>query len=113
MAALPETVERAAALRDLIRYHDERYYAHDEPEIADAEYDDLLNELRAIESEYPELVVDDSPTQRPGAAGVPTPFSEVRHLQPMLSLDNAFSRDDLVAWGERIGRLVTESVGKI
>lgn len=110
MAAPPETADRAAALRDLIRYHDEQYYAHDEPEIADAEYDDLLNELRAIESAYPELVVDDSPTQRPGAAGIPTPFSEVRHLQRMLSLDNAFSRDDLVAWGERIGRWVTESV---
>lgn len=110
MAAPPETVNRAAELRDLIRYHDERYYGHDEPEIADAEYDDLLNELRTIEAEYSELVVDDSPTQRPGAAGIPTPFSEVRHLQPMLSLDNAFSRDDLVAWGERIGRLVTESV---
>ncbi|MEO6469075.1 MAG: NAD-dependent DNA ligase LigA [Acidimicrobiia bacterium] len=110
MAAPPETVDRAAALRDLIRYHDERYYGHDEPEIADAEYDDLLNELRTIEAEYPELVANDSPTQRPGAAGIPTPFSEVRHLQPMLSLDNAFSRDDLVAWGERIGRLVTETV---
>ncbi len=110
MAAPPETVDRVAVLRDLIRYHDERYYGHDEPEIADAEYDDLLNELRSIESEHPELVADDSPTQRPGAAGIPTPFSEVRHLQPMLSLDNAFSRDDLVAWGERIGRLVTESV---
>lgn len=110
MAAPPETVDRAAELRELIRYHDERYYGHDEPEIVDAEYDDLLNELRAIESEYSELVVDDSPTQRPGAAGIPTPFSEVRHLQPMLSLDNAFSSDDLVAWGERIGRLVTESV---
>jgi len=110
MAAPPETIDRAAALRDLIRYHDERYYGHDEPEIADAEYDDLLNELRTIEAEYPELVVDDSPTQRPGAAGIPTPFSEVRHLQPMLSLDNAFSRDELVAWGGRIGRLVTEPV---
>ncbi len=110
MAAPPETVDRAAELRELIRYHDERYYGHDEPEIVDAEYDDLLNELRAIESEYSELVVDDSPTQRPGAARIPTPFSEVRHLQPMLSLDNAFSSDDLVAWGERIGRLVTESV---
>ncbi len=109
-AADTATVERAAELRELVRYHDERYYGHDEPEVTDAEYDDLLNELRAIEAEYPELGVEDSPTQRPGAAGIPTPFSEVRHLQPMLSLDNAFSRADLDAWGERIGRLVTEPV---
>ena len=110
MVASKQTVERAAELRDLIRYHDERYYGHDEPEVSDAEYDDLLNELRAIETGHPELVTEDSPTQKPGAARVPTPFSEVRHLQPMLSLDNAFSREDLLAWGERIGKLVTESV---
>ncbi|MBK5288685.1 MAG: NAD-dependent DNA ligase LigA [Acidimicrobiia bacterium] len=110
MVAPKGIVERIAELRDLIRYHDERYYGHDEPEVSDAEYDDLLNELRGIEAENPELVTEDSPTQRPGAARVPTPFSEVRHLQPMLSLDNAFSRDDLFAWGERIAKLVTEPV---
>ncbi len=110
MAAPKAQVRRSAELREQIRYHDERYYGHDEPEVSDAEYDELLNGLRAIEAEFPDLVTDDSPTQKPGAAMVPTPFSEVRHLQPMLSLDNAFSRDDLVAWGERIGRLVTESV---
>ena len=110
MVASKQTVERVAELRDLIRYHDERYYGHDEPEVSDAEYDDLLNELRALEADHPELVTDDSPTQKPGAARVPTPFSEVRHLQPMLSLDNAFSRDELLAWGERIAKLVTESM---
>ena len=110
MAAPKAQVQRSAELRDLIRYHDERYYGHDEPEITDAEYDDLLNELRGIEAEFPELVTDDSPTQKPGSARVSTPFSEVRHLQAMLSLDNAFSRADLVAWGERIGRLVTETI---
>ncbi len=102
--------ERVAELRDAIRYHDERYYGQDAPEITDAEYDDLMRELRDLEAEHPELRTDDSPTQRPGAATVPTPFSEVRHLQPMLSLDNAFSREDLVAWEERIGRLVTDPV---
>ncbi|MEP6625053.1 MAG: NAD-dependent DNA ligase LigA [Acidimicrobiia bacterium] len=110
MAAPKAQVRRSAELAEQIRYHDERYYGHDEPDVTDAEYDELLNELRAIEAEFPDLVTDDSPTQKPGAAMVPTPFSEVRHLQPMLSLDNAFSRDDLEAWGERIGRLVTESV---
>jgi len=112
--AVPDDVSaRAAELRDLIRYHDERYYGHDEPEISDAEYDALVAELRAVESEYPEAITPDSPTQRPGAASAPTPFSEVRHLQPMLSLDNAFSREDLVAWGERIGKLVPAPIAYV
>ena len=98
--------ERIAELRDSIRHHDERYYGDDAPEITDAAYDDLLRELRDLEATNPELVTADSPTQKPGAAHVPTPFSEVRHLQPMLSLDNAFSRDDLLAWGERLARIV-------
>ena len=97
---------RATELREAIQYHNERYFGHDEPEISDAEYDALVRELRALEAEHPELVTEDSPTQRPGAAPIPTPFSEVRHLRPMLSLDNAFSREELVAWGERLGRLV-------
>lgn len=101
---------RAAELRDEIRYHDERYFGHDEPEISDAEYDALVLELRAVEAEYPDLVTPESPTQRPGAAAVPTPFSEVRHLQPMLSLDNAFSRGDLDAWGDRIAKLVSDPI---
>ncbi len=108
--ASKEVTERVAELRETIRYHDDRYYAEDAPEISDAEYDDLMRELRDLEAAHPDLVADDSPTQRPGAPSVPTPFSEVTHLQPMLSLDNAFSRDDLVAWGERIARLVTDPV---
>ena len=62
---------RVVELRELIRYHDERYYGHDEPEISDAEYDELLRELRDLETESPELVTPDSPTQRPGAARLP------------------------------------------
>ena len=108
--ASQKLVGRVDELRDTIRYHDERYFGHDDPEISDAEYDELMVELRAIESEHHELVTDDSPTQRPGATRVPTPFSEVQHLQPMLSLDNAFSRDELFAWGERIGKLVTDEI---
>src|SRR6478735_3773396 len=106
--ASKQVKERAAELRDTIRYHDERYYGDDAPEITDGDYDLLMRELRELEAANPELVTDDSPTQRPGAAQVPTPFSEVRHLQPMLSLDNAFSRDDLLAWGERLARIVGE-----
>ncbi len=104
--ASKEVTERVTELRESIRYHDERYYGADDPEISDAEYDDLIRELRDLEAEHPDLVTADSPTRRPGAARVPTPFSEVTHLQPMLSLDNAFSREELLAWGERIARLV-------
>ncbi len=100
--------ERVAELRAAIRYHDERYFGRDDPEISDADYDDLMRELRELEAANPDLVTADSPTQQPGRARVPTPFSEVRHLQPMLSLDNAFSEEELTAWGERIAKLVTE-----
>ncbi len=106
MKAPEDVVARAAELRDEIQYHNERYYGHDEPEVSDAEYDALVRELQALEAEYPDVVTTDSPTQRPGAAPIPTPFSEVRHLRPMLSLDNAFSHDELIAWGERLARLV-------
>src|SRR6478672_858187 len=111
--ASKQVKERAAELRDTIRYHDERYYGDDAPEITDGDYDLLMRELRELEAANPELVTDDSPTQRPGAAQVPTPFSEVRHLQPMLSLDNAFSSEDLAAWEERLARIVTEDIAYV
>ena len=113
MVAATDVEQRADELRTAIRYHDERYYGADEPEISDAEYDALLRELVTLEAEHPELVTPDSPTQGPGAASAPTPFSEVRHLQPMFSLDNAFSQDELTAWGHRIARLVTESIAYV
>jgi DNA ligase (NAD+) len=113
MAPPKDVVARAAELRDAIQYHNERYFGHDEPEISDAEFDAMVRELVALEAEYPDVVTPDSPTQRPGAAPVPTPFSEVRHLRPMLSLDNAFSREELLAWGERIGRLVGGSIAYV
>ncbi len=100
------TSARASELRDLLRYHDEHYFGNDSPEIADADYDLLAAELEAIEAEYPEIATPDSPTQRPGSGSAPSVFSEVSHLQPMFSLDKAFSRDDLQAWGTRIAKLV-------
>jgi DNA ligase (NAD+) len=110
----PNEVEtRIEELRETIRYHDERYFGEDEPEISDAEYDGLMRELRALEAEHPELVTPDSPTQKPGAGSVPTPFSEVRHLIPMMSLDNAFSEEELLAWGQRIARLVTDPIAYV
>ena len=100
---------RIDELRALISHHDERYYLEDAPEISDAEYDELLRELRALEAEHPELVTADSPTQRPGGAPSAT-FAPVRHVVAMLSLDNAFSREELIAWHERIAKLVVEPI---
>jgi DNA ligase (NAD+) len=100
---------RAAELRALIDYHNERYFLLDDPEISDAEFDALLRELRELEAAHPELVTADSPTQRPGGARSAT-FAPVEHLVRMLSLDNAFSRDELVAWYERISKIVDEPI---
>src|SRR4051812_19287046 len=111
--AANEIETRVEELRETIRYHDERYFGEDAPEISDAEYDALMRELRTLEGDHPELVTPDSPTQRPGAGSVPTPFSEVRHLLPMMSLDNAFSEEELLAWGQRIARLVTEPIAYV
>ena len=95
------TTERAGELRRAIEYHSHRYYVLDDPEIGDDEYDALYNELKALEEEHPELVTPDSPTQRVA----PEPVSElekVAHPQPMLSLANAHSAEDLKAWIQRM-----------
>jgi DNA ligase (NAD+) len=92
---------RAAQLRAEIAQHDYRYYVLDDPLVSDAEYDRLMQELRALEAAHPELVSPDSPTQR--VAGTPrSGFGEVLHQVPMLSLDNAFSEDDVRAFDRRI-----------
>lgn len=100
--------QRVLRLRAEIERHNYRYHVLDDPEIPDAEYDRMLVQLRALEQEHPELVVPDSPTQRVGGAPV-SGFAEVRHRLPMLSLDNAFSRDEVVAFDRRVReRLETE-----
>jgi DNA ligase (NAD+) len=100
---LSDAKRRVEELRDLINYHNWRYHVLDDPEIADAEYDQLMRELKGLEEEFPELITPDSPTQRVG--GAPTElFAPVRHRTPMLSLDNAFSWDELHAWGGRVLR---------
>jgi DNA ligase (NAD+) len=92
---------RVAELRKQIAHHDERYYVLDEPEIPDAEYDKLMLELRALESEYPDLITPESPTQH--VSGAPSEeFGEVIHKVPMLSLDNAFSEEDVQGFDRRI-----------
>jgi DNA ligase (NAD+) len=96
----------------LIAKHDRSYYVLDQPSITDADYDDLLRELRAIEQRFPELVTPESPTQRVG--GKPSElFAPVRHPTPMLSLDNAFSEEELAAWIRKLGRGTDASIDYI
>jgi DNA ligase (NAD+) len=97
----PDPAARAAQLRKLLDYHGYRYYVLDDPEIGDDQYDALLDELRAIEAENPDLVTPDSPTQRVGGEPV-SELEKVRHPQAMLSLANARSEDELRAWIARM-----------
>ena len=101
---ITETVrQRAAQLRQAIEFHNRRYHQLDDPLISDAEYDQLMQALLALEREHPELQTADSPTQRVGAEPAAA-FSEVQHPVPMLSLDNAFSADDLIDFSRRISK---------
>jgi DNA ligase (NAD+) len=97
---------RIAALRELIRHHEERYYVYDDPEIADAEFDALMRELRALEERHPHLVTPESPTQRVGGRPVEG-FPAVTHAAAMLSLDNAYTEDELRAFDERVRKGLT------
>ena len=101
MSAPAEVAARAAELREQLAYHSYRYYVLDDPEIGDDVYDRLLDELRAIEREHPQLVTPDSPTQRVGGEPVGR-LEKVRHLEPMLSLGNVRSEQELRAWVERM-----------
>src|SRR5829696_9933115 len=98
---MAEVAERADELKRQLAYHNHRYYVLDDPEVGDDVYDALLGELRAIEREHPELVTPDSPTQRVGAEPV-SRLEKVTHLQPMYSLANARSEEELRAWVERM-----------
>jgi len=99
----PESA-RAAELRDQLRRHEHLYYVLDAPQITDAQYDALMNELKRIEAAHPELLTPDSPTQRVG--GKPAEgFQKVRHSRPMLSLDNAYSAEELADWDRRVREL--------
>ena len=98
---------RSEELRSRINHHNHRYYVLDAPEISDGEYDELLDELRALEAAFPELITPDSPTQRVGAAPLEH-FATVEHRSPLLSLSNATTDEDLADWhrraAERAGR---------
>src|SRR3954453_21979261 len=101
MSAPAEVVARAEELRAELREHGRRYYVLDDPIIGDDQYDALLDELRAIEAEHPELLTPDSPTQRTGGEPLDR-LDKVTHLQPMLSLANARSEEELRAWIDRM-----------
>ncbi len=96
---------RVEELRRLINYNNYRYYVLDAPEVSDGEYDGLMEELRALEAEHPELSSPDSPTQRVGAGPLES-FGVVRHEIPMLSLGNVFSQEALLKWYQRITGLL-------
>jgi len=101
----PDIHSRLEGLRAQVNHHNYRYHALDAPEIGDAEFDALFNELRAMEERHPELVTPDSPTQRVGAEPV-AGFDEAIHLRPMLSLGNAFDEEQFMAWHGRAQALV-------
>jgi len=108
MSSSKDVRQKIDGLRDKIRYHEHRYYVLDDPQISDAEFDRLMNQLKALEAEHPELVTRDSPTQRVG--GKPRDgFVKVPHSTPMLSLDNAYSEDELREWERRLHELSGES----
>jgi DNA ligase (NAD+) len=98
-----EAKVRVEELRERINHHSYRYHVLDDPEVSDAEYDELSTELRKLEDAFPELITPDSPTQQVGAPAAAL-FAPVEHRAPMLSLDNAFSIEELGAWGERVAR---------
>lgn len=112
MADSVDPTARAEELRGLIEHHNVLYHQQDAPEISDAEYDGLVRELLALEEEYPDLRSPDSPTQKVGAAPSAL-FAPVEHRTPMMSLDNAMNFDELVAWGKRLERLVSEDIAFI
>ncbi|RLC61352.1 MAG: DNA ligase (NAD(+)) LigA [Chloroflexota bacterium] len=103
--AQQEVAEHIAQLRREINYHNYRYYVLNDPIISDAEYDALMDELRALEEAHPELITPDSPTQRVGAQPAEG-FVKVRHPAPILSLDKATSGEEIHAWWERVSKFI-------
>ena len=97
----PALEQQINNLRDELRRHEHLYHVLDTPEITDAQYDTLMNQLKALEREHPDLITPDSPTQRVG--GKPKEgFVKTPHSRPMLSLDNAYNEEELRAWDKRL-----------
>ncbi|MCV6967975.1 DNA ligase (NAD(+)) LigA [Mycobacterium intermedium] len=106
----PDVLREWQELAEEVREHQFRYYVRDAPIITDAEFDKLLRRLEALEQQHPELRTPDSPTQLVGGAGFATDFEPAEHLERMLSLDNAFSTEELNAWATRIHNEVGDAV---
>lgn len=106
MSELMEMRKRAEELRDIINYHNKKYYENDEPEIEDFEYDRLLHELIAIEEKYPETVTADSPTHRVGGKA-DTQFTPVEHIVPMESLQDGFGEEDVLSFDQRVRAVIS------
>jgi DNA ligase (NAD+) len=107
-AAIKEAEKKIEALREKIRHHEHLYYVLDQPEITDAEFDKLMQQLKDLESEHPSLITPDSPTQRVG--GKPREgFVKVPHSSPMLSLDNTYNEEELRGWERRVHELTGRS----
>jgi DNA ligase (NAD+) len=101
----PATLEKKIeSLREKIRHHEYLYYVQDSPELTDAEFDKLMNELKRLEAEHPEMITPDSPTQRVGGKAREG-FVKAKHSSPMLSLDNAYSEEELRDWERRVHEL--------
>ncbi len=96
-------------LRNQIRRHDYLYYCLDNPEISDFEYDKLFKQLQKLENDNPLFITPDSPTQRVSGSVVSSTFKQVKHNTPMLSLDNSYSLDDVLAWNERIKKILGDN----
>lgn len=105
MTDFEQAKDKATSLKERINQHNYRYYVLDSPEVSDAEYDQLMRQLKQLEEEYPQLVTSDSPTQRVGAAPLEA-FGIIKHRYPLLSLGNAFSRDEIFGWFNRISKLL-------
>lgn len=108
MSAASSPDQRHAELARILHAHNHRYYVLDDPVITDGEYDALMREIRALEERSPDLITPDSPTQRVGAEPLDS-FVSVQHPRPMLSLANAFSNEDLVAWRNRVSGLLDQA----
>ena len=104
----PSISQRASDLRRELNYHNHRYYVLDDSVISDGQYDAMMQELRRIEEQYPELASAESPTQRVGATPAAA-FTQVQHRTPMLSLGNAFSFEELEAWYRRTKNLLDDA----
>ncbi len=111
-ASEQEAEERAKELRNKIRYHDRKYYIENDPEISDHEYDMLMKELESIEEEYPDLITEDSPTQRVMTSEIEE-FETVEHMTTMLSLDNTYNHEELREFDKRVRKGLEKNDEKV